>query len=346
MPSQESFPPIQKRLAESLRRRFEGESCNIVIKVLAGDASARRYYRCSAQDGTSCIAVVYPESFKTTNFSYQQVYDLFRQIAVPVPETIGIDGDLGIVLQEDMGDILLQNRLKDLEPENQRLLMKKAVDIIIRIQDEGSAALKPDCNAYALAFDEKKLVWELRFFHKHYLGGFSCSSVDNEEGLFEEYGRLACGLADFPRVLCHRDFHVRNIMVKGSDLYVIDFQDARWGPPSYDLASLLKDSLELEETTVKHLVEYYLDKIRLRTPGGLSSEVFEAKSFDRQFHLMCIQRLLKALGTFGFQASVCENTSYLQYIKGTLRRLLQSLGYIAEFPRIKEMVEQELDRNH
>lgn len=345
MPSQEPFPPIQQRLAEFLREHFGSDSCNLVVRALAGDASARRYYRCITAEGTTYVAVVYPESFEPRSFSYQQIYDLFQQIGVPVPETEGINGVLGIVLQEDLGNTLLQGRVEEMEQENKQLLMREAVDLIVKIQVEGSVALKPDCNAYTLAFDERKLVWELRFFSEHYLGGFSRTTVDDEEGLLREYGCLASELSSFPRVLCHRDFHVRNIMVKGEGLYVIDFQDARWGPPSYDLASLLKDSLDLDEQIVKDLVEYYLDRILCRAPVGVPSEVFEAKAFYRQFHLMCIQRLLKALGTYGFQASVRKNTSYVQYIEGTLRRVLLSLCCIPEFPRIMAMVERELDRN-
>jgi aminoglycoside/choline kinase family phosphotransferase len=295
-------------------------------------------------DGASYILVAYPEPFELENFSYGQIYDLFREIGIPVPETVAMDGSLGIVLQEDLGDTLLQGKLEEMEQRQKKLLMLEAIDCIVKIQDEGSAALKPDCNAYKLGFDKEKLVWELRFFHKHYLGGFSQAEVRDEEGLFREYERLATELAGFPRVLCHRDFHVRNIMVKGGVLYLIDFQDARWGPPAYDLASLLKDSLELDTGPVDELKEYYLGEIHSRGAVGISSEVFAERAFSRQFHLMCIQRLLKALGTYGFQASVLEKVIYVQYVKGTLRRVLPSLRQIPEFPEIESMVEQELGR--
>src|SRR6185295_6505679 len=101
-------------------------------------------------------------------------------------------------------------------------------------------------------------------------------------------------LAAEPRVLCHRDYHSRNLMVRGRELYIIDFQDARQGPDTYDLVSLLRDSyVDLADGVVNDLIAYFL-AITQRPPGP-------AGEFRRRFDLMALQRNLKALGTFGFQ---------------------------------------------
>ena len=68
-------------------------------------------------------------------------------------------------------------------------------------------------------------------------------------------------MASLPRVLCHRDFHVRNIMVKNGIQYLIDFQDARWGPLVYDVASLVKDSMSLDRETIDSVLLYYRQEI-------------------------------------------------------------------------------------
>jgi len=344
MPPEDLFPEARQRLNQFLQEHFQSESGEMKSVRLAGDASIRQYYRCISPRGKSYIAVSYPEPIELGSFTYRQIYDLFREIGIPVPATFAMNQALGIVLQEDLGDELLLNRLEKVGPLKRQRLLSKAVDYILRIQAEGSAKFDQNYDAYELAFDREKLNWELRFFGRHYLGGISQAAERVCGGLLEEYDRLAAELADFPRVLCHRDFQVRNIICAGEVLYVIDFQDARWGPPSYDLASLLKDSIDLDARTVNLLIEYYLRESRSRQLPKVSSEVFSEEAFARQFHLMCIQRLLKALGTYGYQVSVRQKTVYLQYVKGTLQRVLASLREIGEFPAVQSMVEEELSR--
>ena len=97
---------------------------------------------------------------------------------------------------------------------------------------------------YAVAFDVEKLTWELEFFVKHYLSPIAAlrSTRRSRDALREEWAGIVEELAAEPRVLCHRDYHSRNLMLHGGSLYIIDFQDARMGPDTYDLASLLRDS--------------------------------------------------------------------------------------------------------
>ena len=122
-------------------------------------------------------------------------------------------------------------------------------------------------------------------------------------------------------------------MVHRDRLYLIDFQDARWGPPAYDLVSLLKDSYDLHPKEVEEYLDYFLSRRNLD-----SSE----KQFRREFHLMAVQRLSKALGTFGYQVFVRNNFIYEQYMVGSLRRLLLSLEYLDDFPKIRKLTEAEL----
>ena len=122
-------------------------------------------------------------------------------------------------------------------------------------------------------------------------------------------------------------------MLKDGKIYIIDFQDARQGPCSYDVVSLLKDSIELDTQEVDEYRDYYLSRASLTRKVG---------DFVRQFHLMCIQRLLKALGTYGFQITERGNDLYEQYVSGSLQRVLLSLQAIPEFPYIQRIVEGSL----
>ena len=111
-------------------------------------------------------------------------------------------------------------------------------------------------------------------------------------------------------MLCHRDYHSRNLMLHGGSLHIIDFQDARMGPDTYDLASLLRDSyVDISERELDELIAYFL---------ALKGAAGRRRRSGRRFDLMALQRNLKALGTFGYQTTTRRNPVYIQYIPRTL----------------------------
>jgi hypothetical protein len=124
-------------------------------------------------------------------------------------------------------------------------------------------------------------------------------------------------------VLCHRDYHSRNLMWRDGRLCIIDFQDARLGPDTYDLVSLLRDSyVDLPERVVDELIAYFL---------ALSGRPADDAEFRRRFDLMALQRNLKALGTFGYQTTARRNPVYIQYIPRTLKHARENLHKHARF---------------
>src|SRR5207245_4095769 len=113
---------------------------------------------------------------------------------------------------------------------------------------------------------------------------------DDRANLNEEWAAITRELAAEPRVLCHRDYHSRNLMLHDASLYIIDFQDARMGPDTYDLASLLRDSyVDISDRELEELIAYFL------ALKGCAHDT-EADLFRRRFDLMALQRNLKALG--------------------------------------------------
>ncbi len=335
---QPGFPPIQQRLMEFIRKEFHPGYNHYNVNKLIGDASARQYFRYVSDSKVYYILAANPEPFDPDRFPYKQVYDLLRSIDLPVPEIVAMDGSLGIVLQEDLGNESVQRRLMETGKRDASVLLRRAIDHILVLQKEGTPRLQPGMEAYRLAFDEEKLSFELRFFRRHYLQDYRGIAPD-ERRLTEEFSRLATELSRCPRFLCHRDYHIRNLMLKDGQIYVIDFQDARWGPVCYDLVSLLKDSIELQTEEISDLIEYYLEQAK-----AIGFFALNPPDFQRQFNLMCIQRLLKALGTYGYQITSRGNFIYEQYIAGSLHRALLSLQRIAEFPYIQSIVETELSR--
>jgi aminoglycoside/choline kinase family phosphotransferase len=153
--------------------------------------------------------------------------------------------------------------------------------------------------------------------------------------LAEEFAGLASELSDEPRVVCHRDYHSRNLMVREGRLAVIDFQDARLGPDTYDLASLLRDSyVDITDRELDDLIAYFL--ALKRSDDARTS----ADEFRRRFDLMALQRNLKALGTFGYQTVTRRNTVYIQYMPRTLRHARTNLERYPRFARLRELLDR------
>ncbi|HSR70058.1 MAG TPA: phosphotransferase [Acidobacteriota bacterium] len=332
--SDSDFPPIQQRLMAFVRDRFGSRGDQYSISKLVGDASSRQYYRLVRENGESFILAAYPEPFNAREFPYKQVYDLLTEIGLPVPRMLALDGEHGIVLQQDLGDETLKKRLVKASPQERQAYFRRAIDHMVTLQEEGTRALRPHWTAYHLAFDEEKLRWELRFFKRYYVDHYRKLSLTQGVALEEEFDDLAQELSRRPLRLCHRDYHVRNLMLHEDRLFLIDFQDARRGPLTYDLVSLLKDSIDLPQTELSSLVSYY----RSRSPQPVPEE-----DFLREFELMSVQRLLKALGTYAYQIVVRENFIYEQYVRGSLQRALRSVQALDSFPRIRDLLRSELD---
>ena len=190
----------------------------------------------------------------------------------------------------------------------------------------------PEYLPYRIAFDVDKLTWEMEFFIKHFIEAYRGVVIPPaaREELRREFGCLIDSLAAEPRVLCHRDYHSRNLMLREGSLYIIDFQDARMGPDTYDLVSLLRDSyVDLPEETVSELLAYFL---------ALSGRSGEEREFRQRFDVMALQRNLKALGTFGYQTTARRNPVYIQYIPRTLRYVRNNLDQVPQFTRIRELL--------
>jgi hypothetical protein len=117
-------------------------------------------------------------------------------------------------------------------------------------------------------------------------------------------------------------------------LHIIDFQDARMGPDTYDLASLLRDSyMDIDEAQVDALVGWFLTQ---------RSTTADDRGFRRRFDLMALQRNLKALGTFGFQTTSRGNPVYIQYIPRTLNYARATLARYERFGRLRDVLAEFL----
>jgi hypothetical protein len=312
------------------------------VVPLTGDASDRRYFRMITSDGRTRVIALHTEPFEFEKLPFVNVARLFQSIPLPVPEILDHADDLGILLLQDLGDVTLQAHLGAAAPTEHAALYREAVSFLVRLQTRGRELTSESFIPYCIAFDREKLLWELDFFSKHFVEAYRGIQLPaaQREALRRDWTPIVEELASEPRVLCHRDYHSRNLMLNNGRLYIIDFQDARMGPDTYDLVSLLRDSyLDLAEETVDELISHFLS-LKASTAAQTTAA---RQDFRRRFDLMALQRNLKALGTFGFQTTARSNPVYIQYIPRTLRYVRMNLLRHARFARLQELLAAHIE---
>src|SRR6185369_14199617 len=283
-----------ERPNDDTRERIQGyldrtglSAVNPRVMPLTPDASDRRYFRVLLPGSPSIVLSLYSSPFDVTKLPFVNVATLMARMPVPIPAVLGHADDLGVLALQDLGDVTLQAHLGAASPAHHAALYRQAVALIATLQRRGAELASPEFLPYGIAFDVEKLTWELDFFTKNFLEAYRGVTLadDQRQALREEFAVIVRELAAEPPVLCHRDYHSRNLMLHESQLFIIDFQDARMGPDTYDLVSLLRDSyVDLPEQTVDELLAYFL---------ALKGVTGHDPGFRRRFDVMALQRNLK-----------------------------------------------------
>jgi aminoglycoside/choline kinase family phosphotransferase len=322
-----------ERIARYLEQQGLSAKASTVIP-LTGDASDRRYFRVLIKGDRSIVLALHAGPIEFEAMPFVAVASLLREVPLPVPAILHHSDPLGILGLEDLGDVTLQAHLGAASAAEHAALYRQAVTFIARLQARGAQLASDAYPPYRVAFDVEKLTWELEFFVRHYVIAYRGATLSeaSREALRAEWAVMVDQLASEPRVLCHRDYHSRNLMLHRGSLCIIDFQDARLGPDTYDLVSLLRDSyVDLTAAQVDELIAFFL-ALKADASGPVPGQ--EA-AFRRRFDLMALQRNLKALGTFGYQTSSRGNPVYLQYIPRTLNYVRARLTEDARFARLR-----------
>ncbi len=266
-----------------LRARLPGESFSLA--PASEDASFRRYFRVTTGAGTRIVMDAPPEHEDCRPFV--KVARLFLRAGVNVPQVLAEDVENGYLLLTDLGTTMY---LEVLGERNAAKLYDAATDALVRIQLASRHGTLPE-------YDRKLLLRELRLFPDWYIAkqlrvSLSQAQSNALAAAFELI--LANNLAQ-PRVYVHRDYHSRNLMVTEPNPGIIDFQDAVYGPVTYDLVSLFKDAyIHWDEEHVIDWVVRYWEKART---AGLPVDT-DFGAFYRDFEWMGVQRHIKVLGIF------------------------------------------------
>ncbi|HNU09439.1 MAG TPA: phosphotransferase, partial [Pyrinomonadaceae bacterium] len=213
------------------------------IRALTPDASTREYFRID-WDGSTAIACVYPQDEPGAGqfAACLDVTGLFLSNSLPVARVLYSNDTDGVIIHEDFGDTILRDVLQASDDAAREVWIDRAIALIAQIQAATSSAYARNSIASRLSFDFEKLSWELDFFRQHYFTTLKGRAPESAPAEFvAEMNAVARELAGMASVLTHRDFHAANLMLSEGELKIIDHQDARIGPTSYDLVSLLLD---------------------------------------------------------------------------------------------------------
>lgn len=275
---------------------------NLNLKILAGDAGSRQYFRIFS-DNESYILMNYSNDIESVN-DFLEVQTLLEKNKINCPKLISQDKDLHYLLLEDLTDYTLEQAFRD---NNYIKYYESALKQLAKFHSKAV----PTKSIKDRFFDYEKLFWEVEFAIKHLNELFD---VDVSDTLVkDELSSLCTQLSNLSTVICHRDFHSRNLMIKNETVYFIDFQDARMGPWQYDVASLLYDSyVNLSEAEITHLLDFYHKSITFKLEPEWKSNL----------DLQIIQRTFKACGSFASLKNIKNKDRYLQYLPKCFNLLL------------------------
>jgi hypothetical protein len=267
-----------------LANLFPGERFSLASA--SEDASFRRYFRATLPDGRSFVAMDAPPE-KEDCRPFVHVAGLLAEAGVHAPRIHSQDIAQGFLLLTDLGTTTY---LQALGEDNAPGLFSDATDALVRWQLASRPGLLPD-------YDEALLRRELALFPEWYLGRHLKVELrpDERQVLEELFAMLVRSALAQPRVYVHRDYMPRNLMVCDPNPGVLDFQDAVFGPITYDMVSLMRDAfVSWDEERVLDWTARYWEKAKR---AGLPVEA-DFGEFWRAFEWMGLQRHLKVLGIF------------------------------------------------
>jgi aminoglycoside/choline kinase family phosphotransferase len=276
-----------QQLTEWLHTLFPNEQ--FTLAPASADASFRRYFRATFDNRTLIVMDAPPEKEDCRPFLH--IAKLFEDADTHVPHVHAQDIERGFLLLSDLGNTTYLQALQDGNPDVTRELYGAATDALIKIQLTSRDNELPP-------YDEALLLREMRLFPDWYINKHLHVTLTNAQNAKLEtvFARIIANNIAQPRVYVHRDYHSRNLMkLEQNNPGILDFQDAVYGPITYDLASLFKDAyIRWEEAEIIDWLIRYWEKAR---KAGLPVHN-DFSELYRDYEWMGVQRHLKVLGIF------------------------------------------------
>lgn len=285
-----------------------------VFEHLGGDGSSRQFIRVSGGMGPVCIAVLPPSSGKRDMAEFRAALEIGRHldsVGASVPKILAADERIGLILFEDFGDVRLHDILNS-DRQQGLALYRRVVKELVHLQVKGASGFDQNWCYDTTSYDtDVMLNREAGYFLK----AFWQDTIHGEavEGLAEEFADIAAQVMNYSEpFFLHRDFQSRNIMICNGRIGIIDFQAARFGPPGYDLASLLIDPyVTLSHREQQELFSLYIEEIKLFPDVSLDYIV-------RSYPFLALQRNVQIIGAFAYLSGKMEKPFFRPYILPSL----------------------------
>jgi len=291
------------------------------VRPASVDASFRRYFRIDAADAGASRIIMDAPPDKEDSAPFVKVAGLMAQAGVRAPKVLEWDADSGFMLLDDLGRQTMLEAVDPAQPQAALELFEQATDALVRWQLASAPGVLP-------SYDEALLRRELALFPDWYLGRHRGVTLQDKAArtLASAFDQIVRTNLASPAVYVHRDFMPRNLMVDpgGAELGVLDFQDAVYGPITYDIACLMRDAfMSWDEEFVLDVTVRYWEKAR--RAGLPVDEDFGA--FYRAVEWMGLQRHLKVAGIFarltlrdGKPRYLADTPRFIGYIRATAAR--------------------------
>jgi len=306
----------------------------IEISPIEKGGSDRKFYRINCAADQRLILVKYNLELEE-NQHYVQIAQFLDGHGIRVPKIYFHDPVEGLIWIEDLGERDLYSYQYD-SWLVRRAFYESALDEIIKLHILPESVCVQTKGHLPAEFNAALYRWEQKYFFENCLG--RCFKVAESKGkelaALPALREIAKHLASLPRVLVHRDFQSQNIIIQNGQANLIDFQGMRPGLAEYDLASLLYDPyVDITGAERAELIRYYREG---RGKSGVTCD----EDFDSKLRLCAMQRLMQALGAYGFLGLVKGHKSFLQYIPRAVRSLRVIVAKIDNLKPLASFLEE------
>ncbi|ERO63280.1 aminoglycoside phosphotransferase [Pseudomonas piscis] len=314
---------LDEQLAIVYAAQGWGEVPPATLVAASSDASFRRYFRWQGA-GRSFVVMDAPPPLENCR-PFVEIAGLLATSGINVPKIFAQDLERGFLLLNDLGS---QTYLDVINEDNADGLFEDALQALLAFQQLPMDAPLP-------SYDVPLLRRELELFPEWYVGRELGITLTAEQR--QQWQRVSDLLIDSalaqPKVLVHRDYMPRNLMLSTPNPGVLDFQDAVYGPVTYDITCLFKDAfLSWPEPRVRLWQENYWT--RARALGIPVQEDFQ--EFLRASDLMGVQRHLKVIGIF---SRICHRDGKPRYLADVPRFLAYIEAVLARRPELSELAQ-------
>jgi hypothetical protein len=305
------------QLLRKTSERFPQFEQATLLSIYEG-GSDREFYRCINASGDSLILVHYNRE-KSENSSYAEHAFFLRKQGVSVPSVMNYSDQECLLWLQDLGKKNLWS-MREASWEERRPWYEKSLIEVARLHRISLEKAKEEVTLQP-AFEQELYRWEQHYFFKHALG--SLFKVDpkirNKLLSTHPFETLSNQLASLPRQLIHRDFQSQNILLFGNQVGLIDFQGMRAGLAPYDLASLLCDPyVTLTALERQELLDFYQQEMK-------KHQFVFSYDIEKIFWCCALQRLMQALGCYGFLGLDRGKSHFLEHVPSALKGLRHAL---------------------